>query len=128
MKWEAFADRTMGVLEKALFWQNRRQEIIAGNVANLDTPNFTGKDLDFQQVLRRQLAGRTGPGLTVTNPTHLGEGPRNLEGQVKDTDEPLDLNREMGRMAENQVLFQSSVQMLLKKLEMVRNAMEGGTK
>jgi len=125
MKWEAFTDRALGLLERSLYWGSRRQEVIAGNVANLDTPQATSKELDFRQVLSRHLEGGNPRPLTLTHLAHLGRGEPGLDGLVHDTGEEGDLDREMARMAENQLMYQASVQMLLKKLESLRAALDG---
>lgn len=54
--------------EKRLAWTDRRQEVLAQNIANLNTPNWQAKDLrPFSQA----LAGVTSPALARTEPGHL---------------------------------------------------------
>jgi flagellar basal-body rod protein FlgB len=48
---------TVGLLEKLAIFGERRQEILAGNVANIDTPGYKPRDLpvsEFQQALKRR--------------------------------------------------------------------------
>jgi len=120
---DLFPDSTLNLLEKTLSWHNRGQEIIAGNLANLETPNFTRKELNFQEVLRNHLQGRSIK-LVATNPQHL-RGSR-LEGNlVSDSNEPVDLDREMVNLSVNQLKYQSSVTMLMKKLGQLKTVIEG---
>ncbi len=54
--------------EQRLAWTDRRQEVLAQNIANLNTPNWRAKDLrPFSQALE----GVTAPGLARTEPGHL---------------------------------------------------------
>jgi flagellar basal-body rod protein FlgB len=54
--------------EQRLAWTDRRQEVLAQNIANLDTPKFQAKDLPpFAQA----LASVAGPTLARTDPGHL---------------------------------------------------------
>ena len=50
---------TVGLLEKIAAFSERRHEVLAGNLANIDTPNYKTRDLDvdgFQQALKQAAA------------------------------------------------------------------------
>lgn len=54
--------------EQRLAWTDRRQQVLAQNIANLDTPHFQAKDLPpFAQA----LDAVAGPALARTDPGHL---------------------------------------------------------
>jgi flagellar basal-body rod protein FlgB len=54
--------------EQRLAWTDRRQEVLAQNIANLNTPNWQAKDLrPFSQALE----GVAGTALARTEPGHL---------------------------------------------------------
>jgi flagellar basal-body rod protein FlgB len=128
MSWGAFTDGAMRLLEKTLNWRARNQEIIAGNVANLDTPNYTRKEMDFQHILESYSRGNLMElNLAQTNPNHLG-GANPSQALVHETSEEVDLDQEIVRMSENQISYNASVQMLIKKLENLRAVIEGGQK
>lgn len=44
-------DKTLTLLESALDVRLTRQNVLAGNLANVDTPGFSPKDLDFKRAL-----------------------------------------------------------------------------
>lgn len=55
----------------AMLWQSKRSEILAGNIANADTPGYHARDYDFHQIMR-SIAGQTeGLSLARTHPGHL---------------------------------------------------------
>ena len=52
---------TVPLLEQAAKFQERRHEVLVGNVANIDTPHYHRKDLDtdrFQDALKDAIAAR----------------------------------------------------------------------
>jgi flagellar basal-body rod protein FlgB len=60
----------LSMLRTRMQWQQARQEVLAENVANADTPNYRARDLvppDFS----RQLSEVSSVGLEVTNPNHI---------------------------------------------------------
>lgn len=63
----------LGMLKANLAYNEKRQSLIATNVANADTPGFTPADLkDFQANLSAPAAGsRASPALVLTNPSHI---------------------------------------------------------
>ncbi|MDP5324565.1 MAG: flagellar basal body rod protein FlgB [Litorivicinaceae bacterium] len=44
-------ENPFGIHERALAVRNQRLELIAGNIANADTPQFKARDLDFKKIL-----------------------------------------------------------------------------
>lgn len=126
MSWNVFHDDLIQVLERALTWQSRRHEIIAGNVANLDTPRYTRKDLNFQELLKAHLPNGPGVSLQGTNPAHLsGALGISAPGLIEDTGRAVDIDKEMIEMAANQLAYQTAATMLGKKLESLRAVIEG---
>ncbi len=117
-------DGTTKLLEKTLNWQSQGQAIIAGNLANLDTPNYTSKEVDFKGVLKDHLQGRPGIKLAVTDPQHL-PGSQVESGLARDTNQSPDLDQEMVNLSLNQIGYQTSVTMLTKKLEQLKTVIIG---
>jgi flagellar basal-body rod protein FlgB len=125
MPWHPLQDKVIDLLENSLTWQSRRHEIVAGNVANLDTPNYTRKELDFKALLASYNNSAPQVHLASTHPGHIQEERRPPAGFVQDTGKAVDIDQEMVTMAENQLSFQASVQMLGNKLEALRTVIEG---
>lgn len=128
MSWGVLTDGAMRLLEKSLDWRVQNQEVISGNMANLDTPNYARKEMDFDHILNSFTRGNLQTvSLSQTRPGHLG-GSKPGPGLVQETSEEVDLDQEIVRMSENQLAYNSSVQMLIKKLEMLRSVIDGGGK
>lgn len=47
----------VNILDKAADAANLRNELLTNNIANVSTPNYKRKDLDFESVLQGELAG-----------------------------------------------------------------------
>ncbi len=124
MSWDPLAEPVTRLLAHSLRLSSRSQEVIAGNIANLDTPGYTAREFPFQEVLRQYVAG-SGPLTPIrTHPGHLS--PPLAAGLVENRGEPVDLDQEMVRLGENLFRFQSAVQLLNRKLEGLRSVLEGG--
>ncbi|HUX30040.1 MAG TPA: flagellar basal body rod protein FlgB [Thiobacillus sp.] len=68
---------------QALRVRDQRQQVLASNIANADTPNYKARDLDFKSSLQDALNGAGSSGgtaLTTTTPGHLAGNP----GQAAD--------------------------------------------
>lgn len=71
------------LMSQRMNWLAKRQEVLAHNVANADTPGYKPKEVkkqDFANILRRQQPGslKIVPvrGLTVTHPGHIQQRTR----------------------------------------------------
>ena len=77
------ADGVGGVLASALDGISARQNVIADNIANVDTPHFRARTLDFETSLRAAISrGEGGAGLryeSVPTQTPVGVNDNNVD-------------------------------------------------
>jgi flagellar basal-body rod protein FlgB len=66
-------DDYLQVNETAINVRAQRQQLLASNIANADTPNYKARDIDFSAALQNALDGKnaTANALNKTNPAHL---------------------------------------------------------
>jgi flagellar basal-body rod protein FlgB len=65
-------DNEIAFVQSALDLRARRQEILAANIANSDTPNYKARDLDFASALKSVMGGAGGNiALARTSSRHL---------------------------------------------------------
>ena len=79
-------DALLQVKRTALNARVYRQELLASNIANADTPNYKARDIDFKGALEGALAGRTEGSLNLarTSARHLGsESSQAFDGAAK---------------------------------------------
>ena len=126
----ALFDDAMRLSEKAMNITVRRHSLISGNIANLDTVGFTPKDLDFQKTLAAEMS-RQPEKLTRTNEQHYAFGTETARTDVERSDpfnpDPVNIDTEMSHLVENNVQYRTSVEMLKRKMNMLKYAItEGG--
>jgi len=129
-------DRTFAALQKSLDLRQQKQQVIAANIANADTPGYAARKLNFEEDLRQAinspaLAGRK------TNAKHLPVGPSGISRvqgtmtQVHDHNplgdgNTVSVDDEMLDLAENQLLYEAGVQILKRKLSLLKYAANDG--
>ena len=127
---------TVELLGKSLDLRAKRQALISANLANVETPGYTPSDLSFEGRLKSAL--KEGPKGPVTHPRHIplkgGAAPlERVQGDVVELPgknmapdgNGVELESEMGRMAENQIMYNATVQLLGKKFETLKQAIRG---
>lgn len=60
-----------GIHGQALLYRQDRLNLIAGNLANVDTPHFKARDIEFQEALKAAAGRESGTRLLRSQPTHL---------------------------------------------------------
>ncbi|MBW1975437.1 MAG: flagellar basal body rod protein FlgB [Deltaproteobacteria bacterium] len=131
MKPEGVFDRTVELIEDRLTINARRQEVIAANISNIDTPGYVSKDLSFEKVLEEAMKPRIR--LVSTHPDHIDiPEPTEVVHKTAHNPEvvqtgPVDLEEQMTKLARNNLEYQFLVTMLNKKFALLKLAMsEGG--
>ena len=118
---------TIGVLEKSLDLRQQRQQVIASNIANAQTPGYVPARLNFEEGLKQ--AQQPQPGTpALTHPGHMplkGSGgsariERNPDQTGIGDGNGVSLDREMLDLAENQILFEAGTQMVGQKLGLLK--------
>jgi len=114
-------DKTMGLAQRSLDIRSARHKVLSGNIANVETPDYLSKDLPFQKVLERSLDGPSVLPLKRTHsrhlPVHEEEG-TDFSREIEAASAPgVDVDQQMAKLAENNLMFQASVQTLIKKFE-----------
>jgi flagellar basal-body rod protein FlgB len=96
----------------------KRQELIASNMANVDTPNYRTRDIDFQGELQR-----AGAGLDSDSDPKVVE----VQGLVERPDgNNVDLDREGLLLAKTQLEFRLGTQLLKHTFQGLMDVIKGG--
>jgi flagellar basal-body rod protein FlgB len=124
-------DRTMGALNRSLDVRTARHRVITSNVANAETPNYTPKDLPFQKILERSAESSSPIPLRKTHPGHFSEpviltSEWSAEVESQPGEEGVNIDQEMAKLAENNLMFQAGVQSLVKKIEALKMTISEG--
>ena len=92
-----------------------RQRLVAGNIANANTPGYRTKDIDFQSEYANLLEG--GSPQVVE--------PQELKG--KNDGNNVSLDREMRLLSENAIRFGVASNLLHSKIKEIRTAIKEGS-
>ncbi len=135
---EGLYDTQVTLLQRALDFRTDRHNVLASNIANVETPGFKAKDLVFERALGAALKAQEPGPLTVTHPKHMdGRDITALEmvvpKQIRATSpvgsvdgNTVDLEREMAKLAENQIVYQFMTRMISSKFQTLRDVIREG--
>lgn len=122
--------------QAALNLRAARQELVASNIANADTPNYKAKDIDFASALQGALSG-SGQKLpvAVTSPQHLagatGESVMGAPVQYRKPLQPsadgntVDMDVERAQFADNALRYEASLTFISNDVKNVLAALQG---
>ena len=118
-------DHTMGLLQRSLSLRTFRHRILSDNIANSDNPNHTPREVSFEKVLLEAMQEGNSLFLRTTHPQHLSGGTQGAV-EITATAQSVQLDQEMAKLAENNLMFQAGVQALLKKFEALKTVIQEG--
>jgi flagellar basal-body rod protein FlgB len=110
----------MYVLEKFLDVTSQRNTLVVGNMANVDTPGYQTKDIDFRGELQRAVSN---------GPANFTPIVRSVQGLLERPDgNNVSLDREGLLLAETQMQFNLGVQLLHHEFQTLLSAINEGSK
>ncbi|MBW2411221.1 MAG: flagellar basal body rod protein FlgB [Deltaproteobacteria bacterium] len=128
---------TISYLERSLNLRSKRHRVLSANIANIDTPNYKAFDLVLEDEFKRPPGSAGNIELKRTHSGHLpvekkaldrvtlkrSEGP---EFSLRGDGNTVDLDKTMGDMAENTLLFKTAAQIISKKFQGLKEVIKGG--
>jgi flagellar basal-body rod protein FlgB len=132
-----------GIMEGTLGLRLARHDLTATNLANKDVPGFRAKHLNFEKVLARELPGNAMEmDVRQTDPRHIPSKDMMTAfnrartavkmspyGWDEYDDDKLDIDKEMTLLTKNQLIYNTTVQMLAKEFDTLKYAIgEGGSR
>lgn len=125
----------LSMLRTRLQWAQERQRVLAQNVANADTPNFRPRDLVPPKFDERTGATSTlvpSVTLTRTEQGHMAgiapngtsfESRRGKAYEIRPTGNAVNLEREMMKVAANQMDYQAVTALYTRSLGLFKTAL-----
>ncbi|GGF56589.1 MULTISPECIES: flagellar basal body rod protein FlgB [Terasakiella] len=120
------------VLKKRMDYIGNRQEVLAENIANADTPKYIAKDLkpfNFKDLMRRQAMHVSPVG---TDSKHIGTEPARMREYAVDDPKPYEstingnqvvLEEQMTKMSESQVDHELTTEVYKKNMRLFKIAL-----
>ena len=126
-----FMDRTSKLLSKVLDFRAIRQSVIAGNLANAETPGYIQKEIPFEKELQKAFDNNSIK-LATSEPGHIPGSDAVMENNynpyklVREYGKPNELNidTEMAKMSQNNLLYEASTNLLSKKFALLKAIIE----
>lgn len=130
-------DKTLQALQASLKFRQMKQELHAANIANAETPGYKAKSLDFEAALARALDVDGELNMNAADSRHFNVGNGgfdNLQPEIYETPNgvvnpngnTVDRDQEMAEMAENKIMYDATVQLINKKLGLLKYAIGSG--
>lgn len=128
-------DNELGFHQRALSLRAYRQQVLASNIANADTPHYKARDIDFKASLQGAMGGRGGQlDLVRTAPRHLPVGDGGPVGarllyrsetQSSVDGNTVDMDVERAAFAENAVQYEAGITFINQMLRHIQSALQG---
>lgn len=124
-----FGQTPLGALEQTLTFAQRRHELLAGNLANMDTPGYRSRDLDvteFQNALAESIQRGGEVQASHSSPytrDDLYAGPRAATEQVVFHDESdVSMEQQVTELSKNQHLHGLAITTMRSQFALLRAA------
>jgi len=126
-------NKALGILPDSVRLQDRRTELLASNLANVDTPNYKSRDFDFRGILAKIEGHGNELPLMKTQANHLalaGYDPNSepdllyrIPAQPALDGNTVDPQLERAAFAENAMHYQSTLEFLNRRISGIRAAL-----
>lgn len=127
----------MSFHQQALGLRAERQQVLATNIANADTPGYLARDIDFSATLAKARAGDAASGPLALNTTQAGHQSASGAGLSLGADllyrvptqpsldgNTVDMDVERVNFADNSLHYEASLELLTGKIQGLRLAMQ----
>ena len=129
-------DQLLHFHQTALNLRTQRQQILAGNIANADVPQFKARDIDFSKALQSALSqgGARAAGMVATSPRHLapaagGGNAPDLQYRIPHQDSidgnTVDMDVERAQFADNTIHIEANLMFLSSQIKTMLAAIQG---
>ena len=125
--------------QEALNLRAQRQEILAANIANADTPGYQARDIDFagqlNKVLEQGRASGSGIARNMTSSRHIpapNMQPPQLDLLFRVPDQPsmdgntVDMDRERTNFADNSLKYQTDLTLINGQIKGMMSVLQQG--
>ncbi len=137
-------DASLNFHQTALRVRNQRQELLASNIANADTPQYKARDIDFksamQSALQQTTAGKSAANagaMQQTSSSHMaGQGGSGYAGSASDPlfrsvvqgsvdGNTVDMDVERNAYVDNGIRYEASLTMISGQIKKMLSAING---
>jgi flagellar basal-body rod protein FlgB len=136
MKIDMLEDPTLNAMGQYMTRLSKRQQLVASNVANIDTPGYRAKDISFHATMEELLASQSVP-MRATRPEHnpldrmqfAPQEPEIFEVPgltAREDGNNVDLDQEMLKLGETSFGYSMMTQLLRTKFRTIASSINEG--
>lgn len=129
-------DAALNFHQSSLRVRAQRQELLAANIANADTPNYKARDLDFSRAMADALSGTGADAAPLANTatqhlagnaleSSLSSALYRKEVQSSIDGNTVDMDIERNQFTDNALRYEASLTMLNAKIKSLMSAIQG---
>jgi len=125
-------DKALGIHQQAIQVRADRAEVLANNIANSETPNFKGRDLDFKAILNGEsdnvlqaATTNSAHSANVIDPDFAADLMYRVPTQPSVDGNTVDVQEEMAQFGQNSLAYQASFEFLNGKFKGLKLAIKG---
>ena len=100
---DALFGKTIEMLSAVLDFRSERHKVIVSNIANIDTPDYRPKDIVFKEELKALIHNK--------DEVRIDKA----AFEVIDSGERVNLDSEMAKLAENNLMHNLTIELLARK-------------
>ncbi len=124
-------DKAFGIHDNALLLFERRTRLLAENISNADTPDYKARDIDFSRILQGAQSNQLA--LQATHEGHIALPANSVDQHIQyripdqssADNNTVDVQREKAAFAENTVRYQTTLDILSRRISALKSAFSG---
>jgi len=123
---EALFGKTIEILSEVLDFRSERHKVITSNIANMDTPNYRPKDIVFKEELESIINNKDRIKMTGSRGRSMSEQSNpagRADFEVIDSGERVNLDSEMAKLTENNLMHNLTVELLVRKFRVLNTVL-----
>lgn len=131
-------DSDIGLVGRVLDMQLQRQNLVASNMANIKTPGYKTRKLEFEDELQAALGLDAKGKMSITDRKHMpavfdpnGFGPewtKAFKPRIIHGEDRVDLDKEMATMAKTNLHYSALTTIIRSKFEGIKQIITEGSK
>ncbi len=116
-------DKSVSLLEKMLDVSATKHKVIANNIANINTPGYKKMEVSFAEQLEKVIKDTSANKFDVFQPK-IVVSKEAANGAVRNDGNNVDMDKEVSALMKNTLSYNVYTQLLAKKMELVKSAIE----
>ena len=116
-------NRTFNLLSSMADFRSQRHKVIASNISNMDVADYESREMKFTKELESAIAKERKIDVVKTDPRHIQGTSGTGSYDVVTTGERVKLDKEMGNLAENQLMYNLTMELLARKFRSLKNVL-----